>query len=420
MPHARRLEMIGFNKERGSLHVDNVLLSEIAKKYGTPVYVYSASKIKQNFASYLSSLRTDDKICYSVKSNSNSHILSMLAGLNSGFDVVSGNELRKCLASGASPNDIIFSGVGKTEEEIKLALKKRIFSISIESEQELDRIINIAQGMDNPADCFIRLNPDISAESHPYIQTGLRTSKFGVSAEMVESMAKKAAVSGVINLIGIASHIGSQISNKNLIIDNLYLLIEIADLVRSQGHYITHLDLGGGLGIRYKEETEFSPEEVFPDVMTILEPFGFKLIVEPGRSISGNAGILLSKIEYLKKTDDYNFAIIDSGMNDMIRPSLYKAWHNISVVENNLEKILPYHIVGPVCENTDTFGEGRMLNLGEDSLVAIHDVGAYGHVMSSNYNSRLRPPEIMVEDEKIKLIKRRETFEDLITLENDV
>ena len=412
--------MKGLNWQEGNLFIDNVSLQDIAKKYGTPAYVYSASKFKENLNSYLSVVGENDKICYAVKSNSNIHILSMLSKLGSGFDVVSGNELRKCLVSGANPKHIVFSGVGKTQEEIKLALDNRIFSINVESDQELDRVIKIAKESNNSADCMIRVNPNISADSHPYIQTGLRTSKFGVSEEIVGSMAKKASESGFVNLIGITSHIGSQISNKDSIIENLHFLIEVADLVKNQGHSITHLDLGGGLGIRYKEETEIYPQEVYSEVLKILDPLKINLIVEPGRSISGNAGILLSKIEYLKKNNELNFAVIDAGMNDMMRPSLYQAWHNISVVDKNQEKNLPYKVVGPVCESADTLGEDRMLSLAENSLVAIHDVGAYGHVMSSNYNSRLRPPEILVDGEEIKLIKRREKFEDLMIQENDV
>ena len=420
MVYLWRLELKGFNEVEGNLYVDNVRLSEIAEKYGTPTYVYSASKFKQNFDSYFSSLRPEDKICYSVKSNSNSHILSMLSRLGSGYDVVSGNELRKCLNSGADPKNIVFSGVGKTEKEIKLALEKGIFSINIESEEELDRIIEISKERGSSADCFIRVNPDISADTHPYVQTGLKTSKFGVTKENIESMAKKTTKSGVVNLIGIASHIGSQISNKDLILESLHLIIQITEQLRNQGHNITHLDLGGGLGIRYKEEKEISPKEVLTEVLSILDPLDISLIVEPGRSISGNAGVLLSKVEYLKKTDNLNFAVIDSGMNDMMRPSLYQAWHNISVVDNNQEKNLPYKIVGPVCESSDTFGEDRLLSLGTNSLVVIHDVGAYGHVMASNYNGRLRPSEILVEGENIKLIRRRETFEDLMIQEKDV
>ena len=412
--------MKGLNRIEGKLFIDEVSLEDLAKEYGTPVYVYSGSKLKENLNGYLSSVREEDKVCYSVKSNSNIHLLELLADLGSGFDVVSGNELRKCLEAGAKPEDIVFSGVGKTEEELVLAIKENIFSINIESEEELDRIIKTAKDLEIKAQCMIRINPDISSESHPYIQTGLKTSKFGILREGIDSLVEKASKSGLINLKGIASHVGSQIFNKELIFENLNLLIEIANNLIRQGHALSYIDLGGGLGISYQEEKELKPRAVLEEVISKLEPLNLNLLLEPGRSISGNTGVLLSKVEYLKKTSDLNFAVIDSGMNDLLRPSLYQAWHNISVVETNNQKELSYEVVGPVCESGDTFGEDRILSLNEDSILAIHDAGAYGHVMSSNYNSRLRPPEILVEGQEIKVIRRRETFDDLLRQERDV
>jgi len=412
--------MKGLNRIEGKLFIDEVSLEDLAKEYGTPVYVYSGSKLKENFKGYLSSIREKDKICYSVKSNSNIHLLELLADLGSGFDVVSGNELRKCLEAGAKPEDIVFSGVGKTEEELVLAIKENIFSINIESEEELDRIIKTAKDLEKKAQCMIRINPDISSESHPYIQTGLKTSKFGILREGIDSLVEKASKSGLINLKGIASHVGSQIFNKELIFENLNLLIEIANNLTRQGHTLSYIDLGGGLGVSYQEEKEIKPREVLEDIISKLEPLNLNLLLEPGRSISGNTGVLLSKVEYLKKTSDLNFAVIDSGMNDLLRPSLYQAWHNISVVVTNNQKELSYSVVGPVCESGDTFGEDRILSLDKDSILAIHDAGAYGQVMSSNYNSRLRPPEILVEGQEIKVIRRRETFDDLLRQERDV
>ena len=412
--------MKGLNRIEGKLFIDEVSLEDLAKEYGTPVYVYSGSKLKENLNGYLSSVREEDKVCYSVKSNSNIHLLELLADLGSGFDVVSGNELRKCLEAGAKPEDIVFSGVGKTEEELVLAIKENIFSINIESEEELDRIIKTAKDLEKKAQCMIRINPDISSESHPYIQTGLKTSKFGILREGIDSLVEKASKSGLINLKGIASHVGSQIFNKELIFENLNLLTEIANNLIRQGHALSYIDLGGGLGISYQEEKELKPRAVLEEVISKLEPLNLNLLLEPGRSISGNTGVLLSKVEYLKKTSDLNFAVIDSGMNDLLRPSLYQAWHNISVVATNNQKELSYEVVGPVCESGDTFGEDRILSLNEDSILAIHDAGAYGHVMSSNYNSRLRPPEILVEGQEIKVIRRRETFDDLLRQERDV
>ena len=412
--------MKGINRKEGQLFIDDVSLNDITKKFGTPVYVYSANKLEENLNSYLSSVRKEDKVCYSVKSNSNFHILSLLSALGSGFDVVSGNELRRCLEAGAKPQNIVFSGVGKSKEEIRLAINTGIFSINIESEEELERIIEISKDLKKQAECFIRINPDLSSESHPYIQTGLKTSKFGVLKEKVDSMARKASESGSVNLKGIASHVGSQIFDKELIIENLNLLIEISTALTKQGHDLRYLDLGGGLGISYQEEEELKIDEVLPEITSILEPLNLNLILEPGRSISGNAGVLLSKVEYLKTTSDMNFAVIDSGMNDLLRPSLYEAWHDISVIENKDKKELLYKVVGPVCESGDTFGEERLLSLDEDSILAIHDVGAYGHVMSSNYNSRLKSPEILIKDEDVKVIRKRETFDDLLRQERDV
>ena len=412
--------MKGLNRIEGKLFIDEVSLEDLAREYGTPVYIYSGSKLKENLNGYLSSVREEDKVCYSVKSNSNIHLLELLADLGSGFDVVSGNELRKCLEAGAKPEDIVFSGVGKTEEELVLAIKENIFSINIESEEELDRIIKTAKDLEKKAQCMIRINPDISSESHPYIQTGLKTSKFGILREGIDSLVEKASKSELINLKGIASHVGSQIFNKELIFENLNLLTEIANNLIRQGHALSYIDLGGGLGISYQEEKELKPRAVLEEVISKLEPLNLNLLLEPGRSISGNTGVLLSKVEYLKKTSDLNFAVIDSGMNDLLRPSLYQAWHNISVVETINQKELSYEVVGPVCESGDTFGEDRILSLNEDSILAIHDAGAYGHVMSSNYNSRLRPPEILVEGKEIKVIRRRETFDDLLRQERDV
>ena len=412
--------MKGLNRREGKLFIDEVSLEDIAKEYGTPVYVYSGSKLKENLNGYLSSIRKGDKVCYSIKSNSNIHLLKLLANLGSGFDVVSGNELKRCLEAGAKPEDIVFSGVGKTEEELVLAIKENIFSINIESEEELDRIIKISKDLEKKAECMVRINPDISSESHPYIQTGLKTSKFGILREKIDSLVEKASNSGFINLKGIASHVGSQIFNKELIFENLNLLIEIANNLTGQGHTLSYIDLGGGLGVSYQEEKEIKPKEMLEEVISKLQPLNLNLLLEPGRSISGNIGVLLSKVEYLKKTSDLNFAVIDSGMNDLLRPSLYQAWHNISVVGTSNQKALSYKVVGPVCESGDTFGKDRTLSLGKDSILAIHDAGAYGHVMSSNYNSRLRPSEILVEGNEIKVIRRRETFDDLLRQERDV
>ena len=326
---------MSFKEINGSLCVEEVPLTDIAKDYGTPSYVYSSSLIRKNFENYSSHLRKQDKLCFAVKANSNIHLLEYLKSLGSGFDVVSGGELKKSLLAGASPENIVFSGVGKSYEEIELAIQNNIFSINLESENELKRVIQIAKDKGVKANCSIRINPDISTESHPFIETGNKDSKFGISSSSAFLVSNRASESGVINIVGLASHIGSQIFDKNIILENLRFLVDLTKEFREKGHLINTINLGGGLGIRYKDEPEILPSEFMKDILDIIEPLELKLIFEPGRSIIGNAGVLLTSIEYLKKTDTGNFAILDSGMNDLIRPSLYDAWHKVSTLEKS-------------------------------------------------------------------------------------
>tara|TARA_Y100000590_G_scaffold79789_1_gene88578 strand:+ start:527 stop:1765 length:1239 start_codon:yes stop_codon:yes gene_type:complete len=412
--------MKGINDREGELFIDEVSLNDVVAQYGTPIYVYSASQLKKNLNRYLSSIRTEDKLCFSVKSNSNTHILSALNKQGASFDVVSGNELKRCLEAGAKAEQIVFSGVGKSEEELIFAIKQNIFSINVESEEELDRIISISKKLERKANCMLRVNPDLSSTSHPYIQTGLKSSKFGILIEALDSVAQKALESNSINIKGLASHVGSQVFDKKLIFENLDLLIDLTNHLSLKNHQFSFIDIGGGFGLSYKDEEELNIEGIITEITSKLDSLNLNLILEPGRSISGNSGLLLSKVEYLKKTSDMNFAILDSGMNDLIRPALYKSWHNISVITSNGEEALEYKVVGPVCESGDTFGENRTLSLSDDSIVAIHDAGAYGHVMSSNYNSRLKLPEVLVEGTEVILIRRRETFDDLMKQERDV
>ena len=411
---------MNFLEINNSFCVEGVPLSDIAKDYGTPAYVYSSSQIEKNFNNYYSFLREKDKVCFSVKSNSNIHILQLLSDLGSGFDVVSTGELKKSLIAGGKSENIVFSGIGKSQEDIELALQEKIFSINLESEAELDRIIKIAKSNGILANCSIRINPDISSNSHPFIETGNKSSKFGLSKTIAIKVAERAVDSGIINIIGLASHIGSQISNKELVLENLDYLIETTQELQNKGFSLKTINLGGGFGISYKNEPELQPSEVIKDVLKTISSLDINLVLEPGRSILGNAGILLTKLEYLKETEAFNFAIADSGMNDLLRPSLYGAWHKITTIEKNSEPPRSFNIVGPVCESADIIGKNRVLSLDEDSILAIHDVGAYGYVMSSNYNSRPRPPEILVKDSEVKLIRRRESFEDLISTESNL
>ena len=409
--------MHGINRKNGELYLDDISLSDLAISYGTPSYVYSSSLIRNNFLEYKDSIRIDDKVCFAVKSNSNTNILKLLSSMGSGFDVVSGNELKRCLVAGADPKNIVFSGVGKTKEEIKLALEKGIFSINIESESELERVIQVVEETNKKANCAIRINPDISAESHPYIETGLRSSKFGVTKKIALTMSRRIQEIENVNLIGLACHIGSQITKPELILDSLEHLINLAKEINKESKDISFLDIGGGLGITYKDEERANTKDIINRVIDRIKHLDFVLVVEPGRSIIGNAGILLSQVEYIKETETTNFAIVDAGMNDLMRPSLYSAWHDVTAVKQTDTQEKTYEIVGPVCESADSLAKDRILKIKEGSIVAIHDVGAYGYAMASNYNSRLKPPEILVDGSKVSLIKKRESFEELISLE---
>ena len=404
-------------RTNGELFIDGVSLTEIAEEYGTPSYVYSESLIKQNLEEYTSSVRKEDKICYAVKSNSNLSILKLLADNGSGFDVVSGYELQRCLIAGADPKKIIFSGVGKTEKEISLALQNKIFSINIESESELERIIRISEALEIKADCFIRLNPEISSESHPYIQTALKSSKFGVDTDTAIRIAKLIKESKQVNLIGIASHIGSQISKESLVLENLDSLLKVLKILEKNDQKINFVDIGGGFGITYKDEKNLSPSKLLPKIIDKVGQ-NINIILEPGRSISGKAGILITKTEYIKESKNQNFIVVDAGMNDLIRPSLYEAWHKIEpVVESKVLTEDPYKLVGPICESADQFGEGLHIAVNQGDLIAIFDTGAYGFSMASNYNTRTKPAEVLASQGNKRLIRSRETFEDIISQE---
>ena len=400
----------------GELFIDGVSLAEIAEEYGTPSYVYSESLIKQNLEEYTSSVRNEDKICYAVKSNSNLSILKLLADNGSGFDVVSGYELQRCLIAGADPKKIIFSGVGKTEKEISFALQNKIFSINIESESELERIIRISEALEIKADCFIRLNPEISSESHPYIQTALKSSKFGVDTDTAIKIAKLIKESKQVNLIGIASHIGSQISKESLVLENLDSLLNVFKILEKNDQKINFVDIGGGFGITYKDEKNLSPSKLLPKIIDKVGP-NINIILEPGRSISGKAGILITKTEYIKESKDQNFIVVDAGMNDLMRPSLYEAWHKIEPVLEKSPTENSYKLVGPICESADQFGEGLHIAVNQGDLIAIFDTGAYGFSMASNYNTRTKPAEVLASQGNRRLIRSRETFEDIINQE---
>ena len=409
--------MTGIHVKEGNLFVENILGAELAKKYGTPAFIYSSEVIRNNYALYSNDKREDDLICYAVKANSNLNILKMLVDIGSGFDVVSGNELKKCLLAGADKNKIVFSGVAKSEEEITHAIENEILSINIESINEYKRIEKISSSLNKKVKCALRVNPDITIGSHKYIETGAKSSKFGLGKKDVNEVSELVLKSENIELTTIACHIGSQISDENLILQSLDYIFIIAEELKKQGHEISCLDIGGGLGIKYHNEKKGDPALLIKEIKRRLNGTNYKFILEPGRSIIGNAGILISKVEYIKEAGDKKFAIVDTGMNDLIRPSLYEAWHGVMELENRKVKSEKYDIAGPVCETGDVLATDRELRILPNDIIALMDVGAYGSVMSSNYNSRLKPVEILVTGDKAEVIRRRESFEDLIALE---
>ena len=401
----------------GQLLIEDIPVIDLAKEYGSPLFIYSAKEIEGSFLSYKKEIRDQDLICYAVKANSNINILKLLAELGSGFDVVSGNELKRCLLAGADKKKIVFSGVGKSYDEIKLAIENDILSINIESQGEFERILEISKKLNKPTNCALRVNPDIKIDSHKYIETGTKTSKFGLDIESVNKISELSKENDFVNITTVACHIGSQISDENLILKSLDYVRDIADQLSADGHDLKFLDIGGGLGIQYKDEDKGDPKILLTEVKNKLKDSHYQIILEPGRSIVGTSGILLTKVEYIKEAGEKKFAIIDAGMNDLIRPSLYEAWHQVKEVERSEVDMETYDIAGPVCETGDVLAKDRNLRIEPNDYLAFMDVGAYGSVMSSNYNSRLKPQEILVSKDAVKVIKKKESFEDLIALE---
>ena len=399
------------------LLIEDIPVIDLAKEYGSPLFIYSAKEIEDSFQSYKNEIRDQDLICYAVKANSNINILKLLAELGSGFDVVSGNELKRCLIAGADKKKIVFSGVGKSYDEIKLAIENDILSINIESLGEFERILEISKKLNKPTNCALRVNPDIKIDSHKYIETGTKTSKFGLDMESVNKISELSKENDFVNITTVACHIGSQISDENLILKSLDYVRDIADQLSADGHDLKFLDIGGGLGIQYKDEDKGDPKILLTEVKNKLKDSHYQIILEPGRSIVGTSGILLTKVEYIKEAGEKKFAIIDAGMNDLIRPSLYEAWHQVKEVERSEVDMETYDIAGPVCETGDVLAKDRNLRIEPNDYLAFMDVGAYGSVMSSNYNSRLKPQEILVSKDAVKVIKKKESFEDLIALE---
>lgn len=404
----------------GDLHIEQVSLNEIKDSYGTPCYVYSEQAIQTAYRAFDEAFEGHPHdIRYAVKANSNLAVLQTLAQLGSGFDIVSGGELTRVLAAGGDASKVVFSGVGKQDWEIEYALESGIGCINVESASELHRIARICEANNRRAPISIRINPDVDPNTHPYIATGLKENKFGVSIEEAISLYSEASNLSMFRIVGIDCHIGSQITDLTPFLDALERILSVVDLLAQRGITLEHIDLGGGLGVRYQDEDPIDVSAFASAIGQLMSGRPQSLMFEPGRLIVANAGILLTSVIALKSNAEKNFAVVDAAMNDLIRPALYSAWQEVVVVnEQATTRPQTWDIVGPVCETADFLAKDRELSLEEDGLLAIRSVGAYGFVMSSNYNSRGRAPEILVSGDRHYCVRRRETIEDLLELES--
>lgn len=400
----------------GELQAEGLAVADIAGRYGTPCYIYSRAALENAFREYQQALAgCDHLVCYAVKANSNLAVLDTLARLGAGFDIVSAGELERVIAAGGDPARVVFSGVGKKPDEMARALQLGIACFNLESAAELEVLARVAAEEGRTARVSVRVNPDVDAQTHPYISTGLRENKFGVTMEEAVRVYQRAAELEPIEVVGVDCHIGSQLTQISPFIDALRRLLELVDKLAAMGIQLRHLDLGGGLGVCYKDEKPPSIADYIAAVRAELGGRELKLVFEPGRSIAANAGLLVTRVEYLKQTPEHNFALVDAAMNDMIRPALYQAWLDIRpVVEHGEGQAACWDVVGPVCETGDFLGKNRSLTLAQGDLLALSGAGAYGFSMSSNYNSRPRAAEIMVDGDQAHLVRERETFADII------
>lgn len=404
-----------FNRHQRSLYAEQCAVAELATQYKTPLYIYSRATIERHWHAF--DQAAGDRphlVCYAVKANSNLAVLNVMARLGSGFDIVSKGELVRVIKAGGDPSKVVFSGVGKTSDEIAYALNLGIHCFNIESAPELDRIQQVAQNLNKVAPVSFRVNPDVDAGTHPYISTGLKENKFGVNIDSAIDLYSYAATLSHIEIKGVDCHIGSQLTEIAPFLDALDRLLNLIDALAERDIFISHIDVGGGLGVCYDDETPPHPNEYAKAIAEKLSGRDLSLIYEPGRAIMANAGILVTEVEFLKTSDDKNFAIVDAAMNDLIRPSLYQAWQAIIPVEqrddvDNVE----YDVVGPICETGDFLGKNRQLAIKAGDLLAVRSAGAYAFSMSSNYNSRTRAAEIMVDGDKSYIVRERETIEDL-------
>ena len=408
-----------FHYVNGSLHVEAIPLSSLAAQYGTPLYVYSRAAIGQSWQAYVRAIGSRRVlVCYGMKANSNLAILQEFARLGSGFDIVSAGELARVLKAGGDASKVVFSGVGKQAWEMEQALTAGVKCFNVESVAELHRLSEVACRMNRDAPVSLRVNPDVDAQTHPYISTGLKENKFGIAIETAPEAYQLAKSLPGLKIVGLDCHIGSQITEVSPYLDALNKLIKLVQHMSGLGIEIRHLDLGGGLGIRYDDETPLDPTVLLSKVFERLDSSGLshlELVLEPGRSLVGNAGVLLTEIQFLKPTADRSFAIVDAGMNDLMRPALYEAWHGVLPLNHRRDRVASqWDVVGPVCESADWLAKGRMLAIEQGDILAIESAGAYGFVMSGNYNSRPQAAEILVDDDAHHVIRERETFEDLI------
>ena len=400
------------------LHAEDVALSQIAEQFATPTYVYSRQALESAFKRFQAGfVGTDHLICFAVKANPSLAILNLFARLGAGFDIVSGGELARVLAAGGDPAKVVFSGVGKTEAEMKSALEAGIFCFNVESASELDRLNSVAISMGKIAPVSLRVNPNVDAKTHPYISTGLKNNKFGVAYEDALNLYQRAASMSNIAVHGVDCHIGSQLTELSPFLDALDRVLVLVDQLAEAGIDVQHIDAGGGIGICYSDETPPDFADYAEAMLKKLAGRKVKLVFEPGRALVGNAGLLLTKVEYLKHTEAKNFAIVDAAMNDLMRPALYDAYHDIQAVQPRAAEGQTYEIVGPVCESGDFLGHDRNLALESGDLLAIMSAGAYGMSMSSNYNTRPRAAEVMVDGDQYHLIRERETISQLFALE---
>jgi len=411
--------MTALDRIAGGLALDGVALEEIARRFGTPCYVYSRSVIEERFAAFDDGLAgLDHLVCYAVKANSNLAVLDVLARLGAGFDIVSGGELERVLAAGGSAERVIFSGVGKSEAEMRRALEAAIRCFNVESEPELERLNAVAGALGVKASVSLRINPDVDARTHPYISTGLAGNKFGIPHARALEAYRRAARLPHLEVVGVGCHIGSQILESAPLDAALERVLDLATRLQAEGFALASLDLGGGFGIRYRDESPLDIGEHCRRLARRLAGRGLRVLLEPGRAIVGNAGLLLTRVEYLKLDKEKRFAIVDASMSELLRPALYGAWHDIVAVgAGGASASATYDVVGPVCESTDVLGVDRELAIAAGDLVAILSAGAYGMAMASNYNSRPRPPEVMVDRGAAIEVRARETPAGLHALE---